>query len=371
MIAPLLPLLVVTAIGSPASGGRIFSGAYGPKGEVCFLGGPVVWEIWPEKPDLTVTKTVIMVDGKALVGRYDSESQRLSAALPASLAQGSHEIRCHVELSDRSAYDKKWDFSFRPDPELLVPAAGEPVALGLAAVNQVRRSLGLPGATLNPGLGQAARAHAHYLALNRDSGHGEVLGKAGFFGLDPGMRAARAGYVGPSFECVETGSKTFAESVPRLFDAPLHRIPFLQPGRLEVGVALEGNRTTIEFSATKARRTVVSPGPGASGIAISWQNNELPDPLEGLGAPLAVGYPIVIGHFEPSVRASDRPAKLLTADRQPVGCYSISKDMATYGYRILVPKKPLEKGATYEIVYTGRDLLGAIRETRSRFTTAP
>src|SRR5262249_31329272 len=122
-----------------------------------------------------------------------------------------------------------------------------------------------------------------------------------FCGNAPGDRLDAFGFSQSSWEGVDYGPQHGSESVQRLYDAPYHRLPFLQPGTGAVGAGFVPTHMTVEFGTSDETATVVSPSDGQKNIGLSWHGPESPDPLAIHGVDGTCGYPIVFGYFSPTM----------------------------------------------------------------------
>lgn len=214
----------------------------------------------------------------------------------------------------------------------------------------------------------AARLHSQYLALNKGGGHVQSPGAPGFFGATGAARLETFGFVGGSWEGIDFGSHSPTEAVRSLFDAPYHRLPFLQPGNVRFGSGFQDQYLTVEFGVGDVEGTVVSPSDGETDVPIQWRNYEVPDPLRAFpGAPKQVGYPIVLVRHGRKPRLGTVEAKLYGPDAEEVECYlTPAPDKAAI---ILIPRRPLRSKSRYDAVFKERTFLGSERTFRAGFTT--
>ena len=106
--------------------------------------------------------------------------------------------------------------------------------------------LGLPPFVLSQTLCAAAQAHARYVRTERsEEFHAEQSDRPGATGALPQDRADAFGFVAPVREVGSTdtfslGEGTRAGTVAKLFDAPYHRTPFLEPDGVALGAGSDG-----------------------------------------------------------------------------------------------------------------------------------
>ena len=295
-----------------------------PTGAVKVTRPTLTFQITPVG-DAKITSVTLALNQSLVSASYSVEKRAVIYQPADPLPPGNYDVQCRVALDGNLHFDKEWQFTVAPDA---VNALPEPTARQRAvfeAVNTLRRSLGLPPLGLDLSLCAAAQAHSHYLNLYGDaSGHAEQMDRSGATGAMPQDRATAFGFGFNVGEDVSANSSPLV-TVPilGLFDAPYHRLPFLQPNAGALGVGCDGTsphlyETTLEFEQSSSEAVVVSPFPDQKNVPSRWDGNENPSPLRIHGPhSLPVGYAIVFAHFGPgshSVVVS--AATLTTADGQ-------------------------------------------------------
>ncbi len=328
----------------------VFGRAHGPTGTLIVARPTLVWEIWSTGPDRIVGATAT-IDGRPVRAQYDAVQRRIVAEPAAPLAPGKHVAEVVARFSDDGTVKKDWEFEVGPQAVAdLAPPTPEQLR-AIEWVNTLRRRMGLPDVVADARLNLASTLHSKYLAQNNTTGHFQTEGKPGFFGVDPGDRAAAAGLVGNSWEVVEFGSDTPEEALRNLVDAPYHRLPFLQPEAVLFGSGGQTRRLTATFSMSSAVQTVAHPYEGQSDVPRSWDKNERPNPFRMHGAvKRPTGYPIMLVHFakEP-LKMTVRSAKLTDGRGLEVPCYlnTPENDNQLTNAMFLIPKAPLAANMTY------------------------
>ncbi len=351
---------------------QAFHRTYGPKTSLLVSAPTLQWEVWPSE-GARVTSAEMRVNGDQVDAVYNSKLRRLEYHPSRPFLAGTYRVQCLVRVDDRLEVRKDWTFqvSTNATPVLLAPSATQDA--GLAEINAYRAKLGLEPAVQEDRLNAASLAHVKYLSQNNRTGHFEKPGEPGFVGATPSDRLEAFGYVGGSWECVTYNSGNVQDSVRDLFNAPYHRIPFLQPGELPVGTGMAGRNFSIKFGEGGKTGLTVSPADGQRGVPTSWDGNERPNPLRMHNSPqFKVGYPIVVSCFEDQAKLIVEDA-WLKVDGVHVGLFvnSSENDDQLDNSIFLIPKKPLVPGKEYH-VYLRASANGksSIRK-EWKFTTAP
>ncbi len=368
----------------------IFAGEPQPRGVLQIARPRLFWRIWPD-----VTGVALLLNGEPIDARYDRERRAVVGMPPRALKSGMYRVECVVTFRGGGTTRKEWDFTVAvpaatPAPRLASPREAHD------AVNQIRQRLGLSTLRVDPALQSAAAAHARYLLKNRVDGHLQVAGKPGFLAANPAARARAFGFVEDTLVedvAVQTsaspgGNLRATSAVAGLFDAPYHRLPFLNPTLTQLGTAYEssgGARYAVLLfggldDPQRAPQVVVSPFDGEGGVPLGWRGRETPDPLRlhehVSGA--SVGYPLVFAHFpmRPPGR-SPAPirldgASLTGPDGRAVRLFiNDPRTDAELGGQavVLLPAQPLQPGTTYVARVSARDGAGKNIGRTWRFTT--
>jgi len=354
---------------------EVMAGSYGPQVEVRYARPTLKWEVWPTNPLQRFQGVEMRIDGKLVPATYD-EGQRAILYTPGKpLSPGTHKVQCIAYMAKGARFEKAWESKISADALADLPAPLVSQVETLRAINELRKGLGLPSLSPDDRMNMAALQHSRYLARNQDFGHSEDPKKPGFFGATSADRLAVYGWVGGCYEDVSFGTSSAVEAVRELFDAPYHRIPFLQPDAIPCGTGFVDQRMTLEFGMSTSEATVVSPASGQEGVPVSWRNFERPDPLRMHGKDLGVtGYPIILAQFgsRPARLGSVRFAGLTGPNDLPVACWlnTPANDDALTCAAILIPKSPLKPNTTYRFTFVVTDADGRPVTTTGNFKTA-
>lgn len=330
---------------------------------------------------------VDMVLNQTPVAASYSETKKAVVYQPTQpLPPGEYHVQCRLAFDDASSFRQEWRFAVAADAVTDLP---EPTVRQRAlfdAVNALRRSLGQPPFALSKTLCAAAQAHARYARLNRSGDfHEEQLGRLGVTGVLPQDRTDAFGFVDPVREVGSTDTFSQGEGlVMKLFDAPYHRLPFLEPDACPLGTGSEGGlhdylATVLEISRSETEATVVSPFPDQRRVPTTWVDNESPDPLRihPPHSPL-VGYVIVFAHFCPGagrLTATDRITvtdMTLTAAGEEIQVFwnTPANDAQLTDSALLIPQQPLMPGTTYHVAVKAATEGGTDISREWDFTTA-
>ena len=238
-------------------------------------------------------------------------------------------------------------------------------------VDQIRRDHGLPAVRSNLALRQAAEAHVRYMVLNETAGHREDPDRRAFVGQTPGDRARRFGYNGPNSEAVAWGNTDLDDMLKALFDAPYHRVLFLQPSAPDFGAAYADGALCVKFGGKNGDGAVVSPPNGARNVRTSWDGAESPDPLRKTNLRGPVGYPVVLALFGSEARDFRSINATLTGPngRVPAIVLTPATDEHADNAVILIPQRPLARATAYTATFAYRNKTGE-RTVRASFSTA-
>ncbi len=246
-----------------------------------------------------------------------------------------------------------------PEPD---PAGADDAALsGLRALHRWRRSLGLPPARLDPRRSDACRKHAAYLRQNAGTpevagldAHREVAGKPGY--TPEGAEAGGAGLISGAGEA---GAAVGSLAVTMLHGAGLLGTPSSGFG---IGTASgRGGATVVwgeDATVGEGGAPIVVPAPGQAHVPLRARPEEPPpsSPADWYASPR--GFPVTVVHrglgltnVDVRLHRADgmTPVEgVLWNDESPVrGGYA-------RGVAFFMPSAPLERGASYVAVATGR-----------------
>jgi hypothetical protein len=313
------------------------------------------------------------LNGERVAAHYSSDAGVLAYRPDQPLAPGDYSVQCSVELDKQWKAEEKWTFNVSKDAlESLSPPDANQLA-GLAAANAIRRNLGLPEFQSDASLHASAQSHARFMKANKVFGHFQREGYPEYSGVKPIDRAQAFGHLGGVWEDVAMMYTTPQGFVNQLFDAPYHRIPYMQPGAPDFGFGVVGPFSCIDFGSTLNEGLVLSPAADQTGIATKWDGREMPSPLAVHSATGPVGYPIVVAFF---TQGGDTmivdSAKLAGPSGEvPIWINSSANDNELTNAAILMPQAPLTAGTPYDVSIAFHTSSGKHVEKTWRFTTAP
>jgi uncharacterized protein YkwD len=273
-------------------------------------------------------------------------------------------------------------------PLTLPSASGNATADGIAYLNAMRGTLGLPALASDPGLTAASLDHVTYLVDNQTYGHNETAGQPGYTGASPEQRIAAEGNYTATGEVVVAGQPAaFPNSVTpvqTLFDAPYHRIVMLDDFK-SMGVASSANASweafNIDFGneagAMPSMALVTYPYPGQKGAPTSWFANESPNPFANATQYelTTVGYPVTVqSGFAGTLSSVTFTITDANGNNVPCLAQTPQTDPSELSNGALcVPYQPLANNAAYTVhvagVLTSNGQSNAINVSWS-FTTA-
>jgi uncharacterized protein YkwD len=371
----LAALLLALGIGliagtKPARAAQYQAEAPGPVGELRVTRPALTWKVAPVG-ETKITEVELTLNGAPVPARYAEQTVAYTPEEP--LAPGPYAVKCTVMLDGEWPVSKSWQFSISAAAQSGVapPDAVQKSALTIA--NAYRRTLGLPPLRLDPRLCAAARAHSDYLEKNGMLGHDQQPDRPGYLAGRPDQRRAVFGYAGGCYENIDQGSGSVEAAVRGLFDAPYHRIAFLQPGSPEFGAGIVGSRTTLEVGTTAESGIVVYPSDGQREVPTRWEGNELPDPLRLHVGRSPVGYAITFFYFSPQGgRVRVAHARLTNGQGAPVPIYlnTPENDEELKNGALLIPRQPLQPGGVYNVAVTATTESGETLSRTWKFTTS-
>ncbi len=336
-----------------------------------------------------IVNVEMTLNGMTVAAAY-SEAKKAVLYRPAQpLTPGEYEVQCRVAFDDASSFMQQWRFNVAPDAAAELPEPSAAQTALIDAVNALRREIGRPPFTVSLALCAAAQAHAGY-ARGHTAGnfHEEQIGQPGATGTLPQDRADSFGFVDPVREVGATDTFAFAldsGQVRRLFDAPYHRTPFLEPDAAALGAGSSGGRheylaTVLEISRSASEATACSPFAGQSDVPAAWTDTESPDPLRGHGGHSAkVGYPIVFAHFRPDatrlasaerINVTDMTLTTASGEEVPAFGNTPANDADLTDAALLIPASPLTPGTTYHVSVQAATEDGTDISREWDFTTA-
>ncbi|MBS1720317.1 MAG: CAP domain-containing protein [Armatimonadetes bacterium] len=346
-----IPVFGLVALSGARQNITAYHRAYGPKNLIRVSQPTVTWEVWPSD-GAKVTGVELSINGVDVKARYDERKRAVFFTPSQPLEPGTYVVKARVIVERELVVKRDWQFRIAQNSVADLPGPSAAQNRLIAAINDIRDTLGVPRVTMDDRLNAAAQSHSAYLKLNRTFGHYEQQGMPGFTGHGPGDRMEAFGYFGSSFEDVATGAPSIERGLQMLFDAPYHRIPFMFPGEMIAGTGWDGSALTVKFGFTDGKQVVVSPAPGQRDVPTSWNGNERPNPLRVHGASGTVGYPIMIGAFGPQQSLSVESATLTKGGViVPTYLNSPENDDELNDVAFLMPKEPLQPLTTYTVTF--------------------
>lgn len=353
-----------------------YSRAYGPRGNIVIRRPILTWQLRAVN-GATVRSVTASLNGAPIACSYSASDGAASADPGRTLPAGNYKVDMIAETGTGGEIKKSWNFEVDARAIVNLPDVSFEQDLLFAAVNRFRRSIGLPETTEQVRLMSAANGHANYLAVNNLSGHYQKAERPLFFGETPMDRTQAYGYVDGIWEVVHSGKGNPDDVVANLVSAPYHRLPFLQPGPVPVGTGVRGDRSVILFGMLELDQWVaVHPIPNQRNVPCQWTLMERPDPLRiHPGAQRPTGYPIVLSVYNKNeVRLKVQRADLrnvASGQAIPVYVNTPANDSQLKDAAVIIPKKPLEPGKTYQATIQGTLSNGSWVKKTWQFSTAP
>ena len=355
----------------PAGALTYYSSPPFPTGRLLYSHPTLRWKVWPAEP-YRVQSVYMTVNGRPVFARYVEAVRSVLYTPDASLRTGEYSVRCGVVLDNGEPLEREWRFEVAETALHMLPEPDREPQKALEAVGRYRRLMGLPNVLLETALCASADSHCRYLDTNSEFGHYETPGHHDFTGRDLLERNSAFGYWGGGYEDVSYGTSRAEGAVDLLFDAPYHRLPFMQPGTPDFGMGRAGKQVTLEFGLTSEQGSVVYPASGQKGVALGWSGNEEPNPLRIHGAQGRTGYVITFAYFSPNQTPIDMSSATLTdhyGDRVRCFVNSPGNDNRLSNAVFLIPEKPLEPLTTYTVLVRAATADGADISRRWSFTT--
>ena len=347
------------------------SRAYGPQSLVRVAKPNIRWEVWPGDGS-RLTSAMMSINGHSVTPTYDLHARVLTYTPSEPLDPGTYEVDCKVVVDDCLPVSRAWKFNVASGALTNLPAPSDEQEREVQELNQFREAIGLPDLQIDARLCAAAMGHTAYLARNGMTGHYENAGDPGFVGNAPADRLDAFGYSDGSWEGVDYGPQTPEASLRRLYDAPYHRIPFLQPGVTLVGAGFEPTHMTLEFGMTSDTATVVSPADGQHGIPLAWHGPEMPDPLAVHGIGGECGYPIVFARFSPTdekIVVDSASLETALGTKVPFWLNTPQNDKDLEFAAFVLPKQELMPNTGYVVTVNARTESGKDVSETWRFVT--
>ncbi len=265
--------------------------------------------------------------------------------------------------------------------------SGEQKSAAIAALNAIRKQLGLAPFEVDSSLNAAASAHSRYRALNPGSGegfHSETRGRQGYSSADPFERMRFHGYRGAP--AAENGIAYFGaegNAIEGWLAAPYHRIPMLHPNYRDIGLGFASGANSwfatanfgygAEPEISERPQIVCYPANGQTNVPTAWTDPESPNPLRIHRAQQPAGYVVSFSCFagyDPRIRLES--ATLQTKEGAEVQCYQNHPGNDSFLAKntiLLIPKRPLAAGQTYRATVRAGVTGGSAVERTWSFTT--
>ncbi len=251
--------------------------AFGPLGKLKISRPRLVWEVWPG-PDSKVSRFHVSINGRLVNAEYDPSGRRIWYRFNEPLAAGVYEVEADATIDDELLLKKRWKFTITEDATPNLPEPGEVQLKAISTVNKIRAEVGLDEVTLENSLCAAAQGHAQYMKECGRVSHEETLATKHYVGYSLNERLSAFGFVGGAAEDEGYLSKKgYADTIRALFDAPYHRVAFLQPGSPKLGTGIEDERVALEFEMNQVVGVTESPRNGQTGVPSSWNGFESPE----------------------------------------------------------------------------------------------
>lgn len=354
-------------------------GKFSPTGSVKSAQPVVSWGLTPTGGG-HVSRVDMQINDQAVEARFNSSSSAVEYKPTGPLPAGLYAVVCRVTIDREVTLRQDWTFEVlgeargtsRSGGGSASPAKSLAASYAFTTTNEIRAEMGLPGFVSDERINAAAAAHSRYQVLNRMTCHIEDPNKPGYTGKAPWDRIQHFGFDGVCYEGACGGQTDPRKAIQLLFDAPYHRIAFLQPGSPAVGIGFEGGAMTMDYAVSEQEGTGISPAPGQTGIPLSWDGNESPSPLRVHGAYGTVGYPIVFGWFSPRLEnIKVKSMKLFTADGSEVATYvnTPDNDSELRFAGVMTPKVKLRPKTSYTAEVRATTDRGAKIDRTWTFTT--
>ncbi len=342
---------------------------YGPVGAVEQSAPKIAWQLDPG--DNFINGFGMTLDGNPVPAEFNRDESELTYHPDRPLAPGPHKVEAYVTVGNSRA-QRSWEINIAPTAIGNLPEAGPEQLQILGSVNAMRAELNLPALQPDPTLNYVSGRHADYLALNDKCGHEQTAGDPMFFGRTLTERLNRIGFVGGATETVTNNARRISPSVRATFDAPYHRIAFMDPYAGGFGAGYASGRIAMTFETSGRAGVVLSPAPGQSDIPINWVNHERPSPLTGTGRD-DVGYPIV-AHFSGFSRGAvtNVKATVTTGGRSvPILIKSPLNDDHLPRSVVIIPLDRLTPNKDYDVNLSVEKSDGSDVSRRWSFRTEP
>jgi uncharacterized protein YkwD len=259
----------------------------------------------------------------------------------------------------RAGLAQRFAAAGRPLPAEEVAALAKLNALRVQAVVQDWWKIeAQPEVRIDATLSAGARKHANYLRLHREQAaawpdaHEEFPDHQGF--------SPEGAWAGGN-SVISSGAKSLGEGIDGWMGTFYHRLPLLEPGLLQCGMASVDNIAVLDASSLcvpsdEIAVAMIWPPRNAKNVPLRFVP-ELPNPLPGVDQS-KLGYPITIQYGEAFLEGGDLKLALHagTASGAMVDCHLSTPSQPTNLEVVprsawcLMPKGPLQPNAAYTVV---------------------
>ncbi len=337
-----------------------------PQGEIGIATPEIGWRVFIGENYLE--KAEFIINGKTYIPKYDLERNTFYVKLDFPLKEHI-EVKARIKLKSYDWIEKSWSFAINKSSitELSIPNLTQQKAMDFA--NDYRYLMKLPLFEINPALNMSAQSHANYQYSIGRLTHYQESNFQAFIGESVKERAAYFGFNGFVAEDISFNTKpSIQKAVDDLFDAPYHRIPFLNPVFDQLGYGEKQYYSVLNFGSVlqpKEAIFVSYPNDGQLHVPVEWENFETPNPLRFYpNAPKKVGYPIMAGIYGgeiDSIKLID--AKMFNLSGQQIPVYINTPEIAVNNTIkptpkiddylnqeiIIIPESPLVTDSIYKV----------------------
>jgi len=346
-------------------------GKYAPSGSTADAQPTIAWKLTPTGGG-RVSRVEMLVNESPVPATFNTGTSSAEFKPAEALRSGLYSVVCRVTIEEQVVVRQDWSFEIAGDAGSSGPSGSFAVNYALEATNLIRGELGLPPYILDSRMNAAAAAHSKYQVLNGATCHVEEPGKPGFTGKAPWDRIQRFGFPGTCYEGACGNQLDPRKAIRLLFDAPYHRIAFLQPSSLQIGIGFESGALTVDYAVSNCEGVGLSPAPGQLGIPVGWDGNESPCPFRVHGASGPSGYPIVFAWFSPRLEGIQISSmRLFGPDGSEISTYvnTPDNDNELRFAGVITPRSKLQPKTAYTVEVHATTQRGARIDKKWSFKT--
>lgn len=339
----------------------------GPNGKLRVSRPVISWRVLPGT-DTRVTGASLKINGQSVSAAYLPDKKAVWYEPGTPLAPGPYTVECGVQFDGEAWVNRTWKFAVTPNAAAAPATPTDSQKNAIDTANALRARVGLPALVPDARLCAAAQNQCVYVARHGNQITHEQTDASSpvYLARDSSGRAGAFGYAGGCFEAIGQGVTEGKGVVRRLFDAPYHRAPFVQPGVYEVGAGVMGDVVTLVFGSGAQPGIATYPANNQKDVPLSWDGIESPNPLrmhpEASEAEGKIGYVVTLNVFPGlegtgAERLAGVSARLYTMDNKAVPAWVNTPDNDDHldNGVILIPKAPLRPSTTYRARVTARD----------------